>query len=103
MSLDQQDIAQIVSEVLKRISAPEASPAGAPAASGSGPVVHSSVDAAVQTAARAQREFQSLGLEKRCKIITAVRKTAIANAEPWAKLAREETGMGRWQDKVQKN
>ncbi|MBI4347397.1 MAG: aldehyde dehydrogenase [Elusimicrobia bacterium] len=30
-------------------------------------------------------------------------RAAFAHAEPWARLAREETGMGRWEDKVQKN
>ncbi|MBI4425780.1 MAG: aldehyde dehydrogenase EutE [Elusimicrobia bacterium] len=105
MSLDQQDIAQIVSEVLKRLHAPQAQASGAaPAASeAGGPVVYPTVDAAVQAAGRAQKAFQGLGLEKRRAIISAIRQAAVAHAEPWATLAREETGMGRWQDKVQKN
>ncbi|MEK9144900.1 MAG: aldehyde dehydrogenase, partial [Elusimicrobiota bacterium] len=52
---------------------------------------------------RAQEEFQSLGLEQRGKIIRAMRRAGVANAEPLAKLAHQETGLGRWQDKVQKN
>ena len=112
MALDQQDIAKIVSEVLSRLAAPSGAPgAGAPggpgaravAGSAAGPVVFGTVDAAVQAAARAQKAFQELGLEKRRQVISAIRQAAIANAEPWAKAAREETGMGRAADKVQKN
>ncbi|MBI5203068.1 MAG: hypothetical protein HY925_15860, partial [Elusimicrobia bacterium] len=68
MGIDQQDIAQIVSEVLKRINAPEAgafSPLPPASSSASGPVVFATVDQAVQAAAAAQRTFQALGLEKR--------------------------------------
>ena len=101
MGLEQQEIAQIVSEVLKRIAA--TAPAAAPVSSGGGPVVYPTVDAAVQAAARAQKPFQKLGLAKRREIIAAIRQAAIANAETWARSAREETGMGRWPDKVQKN
>ena len=99
------EIASIVSQVLKRlesegISATDAVPTGAGAA---GTVAYSSVDLAVSAARKAQIVFQDLGLEARRKIIKAMRKTSIANAERMAKMAREETGMGRTEDKVQKN
>jgi acyl-CoA reductase-like NAD-dependent aldehyde dehydrogenase len=106
------EIARIVSEVLKRLEKEE----GGPVASMSAParfpnplplttdaVLYSSVDAAVQAAVVAQGEFQDLGLELRREVIRAMRKAAIANAERLAKMAVEETGLGRWQDKVQKN
>ena len=112
------DIARIVSQVLERLEkeegiggmltdkpCPSSSRPAAPAPSHSGgdDVVYPTVDAAVQAAVRAQREFQELGLELRREMIRAMRKAAIAGAERLAKLAREETGMGRWEDKVQKN
>ncbi|HVE14623.1 MAG TPA: aldehyde dehydrogenase family protein [Elusimicrobiota bacterium] len=100
--MDTQEIAQIVAEVLKRMDA-GSTPAPAAAPSSAGGLVHSSVDSAVSAAQKAQERFQALGLEERRNIIRAMRKAAIANAERLAKLAREETGMGRWQDKVQKN
>lgn len=90
------EIAQIVGEVLRRLEAKE--PSGR-----SDGVVHSSVDSAVRAAAAAQGEFQALGLEKRREIVRAMRKVSVANAERMAKLAVEETGMGRVADKVRKN
>jgi acyl-CoA reductase-like NAD-dependent aldehyde dehydrogenase len=101
-----EEIAKIVGEVLKRLESQgdfSAKPAAAAPQHSGDSIVHSSVDAAVQTAQRAQKTFQELGLEQRHRIIKAMRKAAIANAEKLAKLAREETGMGRWEDKVQKN
>lgn len=103
-----EEIARIVAEVLKKLDKEEgvssAASGKACSASSSGcDVLHGSVDAAVQTAKKAQETFQDLGLEVRREVIRAMRKAAIANAEGWAKLAVEETGMGRVADKVQKN
>ncbi len=102
MALEQKDIAEIVGEVLKRLSALPADRPPAPQATGTG-VVFASVDEAVRAAAKAQAAFQELGLEKRRAVIAAMREAAVSSAERWAKMAVEETGMGRWQDKVQKN
>lgn len=109
--MQSEEIARVIAEVLKRLEKDELGPvltAGAPAGSaarpsGCGGVVHPTVDAAVQTARRAQEAFSEQGLEVRREVIRAMRKAAIANAERLAKMAREETGMGRWEDKVQKN
>ena len=103
-----EEIARIVAEVLKKLDKEEglsADVSGKPCSTSSSDcgVLHSSVDAAVQTAKKAQETFQDLGLEVRREVIRAMRKAAIANAEGWAKLAVEETGMGRVADKVQKN
>ena len=100
-----EEIAQIVGEVLKRLEGKGdfgAAPSP-PTAVCADRVVYSSVDAAVGCAFRAQKVFQNLGLEQRHKIVKAMRKVSIANAERLAKMAREETGMGRWEDKLQKN
>ena len=107
--MQSEEIARIVGEVLKRLEKEElggvlTSPAKTAAQpSGCGGVVHPTVDAAVQSARNAQAVFQDLGLEVRREVIRAMRKAAVANAERLAKMAREETGMGRWEDKVQKN
>ncbi|MBU1908442.1 MAG: aldehyde dehydrogenase EutE, partial [Verrucomicrobia bacterium] len=53
--------------------------------------------------ARAQAGFQEMGLEQRGRIIDAMRRAGIDNAEPLARMARDETGMGRYEDKVRKN
>ena len=111
--MQSEEIARIVSEVLQRLEKDDlgsvlavpsrAAPAAAVGPSSDDDVLFSSVDAAVQAARRAQAEFQEQGLERRCGVIRAMRKEAVANAERLAKLAREETGMGSWDDKVQKN
>lgn len=66
-------------------------------------VIFTTVDDAVSTAARAQREFQDHSLEVRRAIIKAMRATSVANAERWGRMAVQETTMGRVEDKTQKN
>ena len=113
--MQSEEIARIVSEVLKRLEKSEGGPVASLSAPGRLPnpspsitpsgdaVLYPSVDAAVQAAVIAQGEFQDLGLELRREVIRAMRKAAISNAERLAKMAVEETGMGRVLDKVQKN
>ncbi len=108
--MQSEDISRIVSEVLERLAkndlkiveptlVPKRSPLPLPLDS----VLHPSVNAAVQAAVVAQGEFQERGLELRREVIAAIRQAAVSNAECLAKMAVEETGMGRWEDKVQKN
>jgi len=101
--VDKDEIAKIVAEVVKRLDAHGEDPGKGSLPRAEGGFVFSGLDAAVAACGRAQREFQELGLERRDKIIGAMRKAAVDNAEPLARLAREETGMGRSEDKVQKN
>jgi len=61
------------------------------------------VDCAVESAKASQKKLMELPLEQRAKIIEAMRKAAISNAEKLAVLATEETGYGRVPDKVLKN
>jgi propionaldehyde dehydrogenase len=98
------EIARIVGEVLKRLETSGELTATLDGRTGTcSGVVHSSVDSAVAAAQRAQTVFQAQGLEARREIIKAMRKVSIANAERMAKMAVEETGLGRVADKVQKN
>ena len=106
-----EDIARIVGEVLSRLEKQEgfqdvlAEPPArnSPVSADADGVVHSSVDSAVKTAARAQKAFHKMGIESRRKIIKAMRKVSLAHAERMARFAVEETGLGRAEDKVQKN
>jgi len=66
-------------------------------------LIFATVDAAVSAAAKAQLVFHEQGLELRRAVIKAIRKTSIANAERWGRMAVEETKMGRAEDKTQKN
>lgn len=93
--MDQQDISRIVGEVLKRLDT------GSATVSGGG--VYKTVDEAVAAARAAQEKFQDLGVEKRRDIIKAIREVSAANAAKLAKMAHDETGMGRYEDKIQKN
>ncbi len=95
MPIDENDLKRIVEEVVKNLGE-------SPVSSGVGPVFET-VDEAVKAAGEAQEYFQALGLEKRDKIICAIREVSRINAARWAKMAVEETKMGRIEDKIRKN
>jgi len=99
MQVDEQRIALIVEEVLRQLKAESVSKDGEQGQDG----IFSSVDAAVKAAAAAQKELVSLPLSARKKIIDAIREAGVANAEYFARLTVDETGLGRYEHKVQKN
>jgi acyl-CoA reductase-like NAD-dependent aldehyde dehydrogenase len=61
------------------------------------------VDTAVEAAWAAHRELDEKPLESRCRIIAAMRVAARENAAALARMAVEETGLGRYEDKLNKN
>ncbi len=73
------------------------------AASSKNAGVFSNINEAISAAGLAFREFNKLTLETRKNIITNIRKTALANNETISRMAHEETGLGRWEDKIIKN
>lgn len=82
---------------------------GAPAPAAAAPSpdaslgIHDSVDSAVKAAKAAQPVYVALPLKKRAEILAAIRETMIEHAAPLAKAAHEETGLGRFEDKITKN
>ena len=54
-------------------------------------------------AAEAQKAFSKVSQEHVDKVVTAMAKAASAAAETLARLAVDETGMGRYEDKIVKN
>jgi len=62
-----------------------------------------SAEEAIAHAKAAQKELVKMPLEKRGRLIEAMRKTALKHAEHLARLAHEETGYGRVGDKTAKN
>lgn len=58
---------------------------------------------AVAAAATGFREFSEVGLEKRRAIIEAMRRAALERVAAISRMAVEETGLGRVDDKVRKN
>jgi len=94
----EQNIRQLVQEVVKSMNlSPEKD--GSDKSLG----VFSSIDNAATAAEIAFKELNKLTLETRKNIIANIRKTSLANKEILAKMAHEETGIGRWEDKVVKN
>ncbi len=65
--------------------------------------IHPSIDTAVRAAQRAFEAYRSLGLESRRTIVEAMRAAMLREGERLAYLAHAETGLGRAEDKVQKN
>src|ERR1043166_8599178 len=65
--------------------------------------VFGTVSQAVQAAGVAQKQFVALPLTTRAKIIEAMRRSMLENGDILAKAAHDETGYGRYEDKVVKN
>ncbi len=121
-SLDDAQINSIVQRVLHEMSSgqqPAAPQAAGPAphlshvgrAGRAAPVslsagqdgIFATMDEAVAAARAAFRALGQMTLAKRHEIIAAVRASMRANAELLARMAWEETGLGRPEDKLQKN
>ncbi|MDP1623962.1 MAG: aldehyde dehydrogenase EutE [Bacteroidales bacterium] len=65
--------------------------------------VFSNINEAIHAAGSAFTALNKLTLETRKEIIANIRKTALANNEVISRMAHEETGFGRWEDKIIKN
>jgi len=105
---DQRIVAEIVDAVLARLdletkgaarSLPQSRPASPPAAG----CLFDDVDRAVDATERAQRVWAGTSRETKGRVIAALRKAMHENAEEFARLALEETGMGRYEDKLLKH
>ncbi len=120
MQLDEQQIRRIVERVADRLTeagdssdtvAPPLKPAlpdsPKPVSLVAGEAVCAGgfpdVDTAIEAAWAAQRKLDSQTLELRHKIIAAMRATALENAALLAQMAIKETGLGRYEDKLNKN
>jgi acyl-CoA reductase-like NAD-dependent aldehyde dehydrogenase len=69
----------------------------------SGAGIFQTVDEAVQEAKSAFMKLNNMTLEKRKDIIHNIRNLMLEYAEDLAKKAHEETGLGRYEDKILKN
>jgi len=65
--------------------------------------VFSDIHSAINSADLAFKEIGKLTLETRKNIILNIRKICLANNEIISRMAQEETGLGRWEDKIIKN
>jgi acyl-CoA reductase-like NAD-dependent aldehyde dehydrogenase len=102
MALDEQRIASIVSEVLERLDSGRRA-GGAGPGRGAPLGVHPDLDRAVEGARAAFKAYDQTPLETRRRIIAAAREALSSQYETFARLAVEESGLGRIEDKIQKN
>jgi propionaldehyde dehydrogenase len=65
--------------------------------------IFNEMDDAIEAAYKAQKELVKLSFAQRAKIIEAIRKTGIDNAELFSVMAVEESKMGNVPDKIAKN
>ncbi|HWQ29930.1 MAG TPA: aldehyde dehydrogenase family protein [Negativicutes bacterium] len=76
---------------------------GRESADGGGSGIFSDMDKAVEAAWLAQKQLVRFNLEARGRFIEAIRSAVRKNAELLARMAVDETGMGRYEDKIKKN
>jgi len=103
---DIEEIARrIASDIRSGVSpvAVEPPPSNAASQATQGLGIFSTVDEAINAAKAAQPKFAALPLIVRAKIIEAMRATMRENGDKLAKAAWEETGLGRYEDKIIKN
>ncbi len=109
--LSNEEIQQIITRVRARLGEDGSAPASLRAAAELAEVdrdelgdgIYATVDEAVAAAGKAFAAYRDMGLDRRRVIIDAVRRAMLENAERLARMAREETGLGRAEDKVRKN
>jgi aldehyde dehydrogenase len=98
MNLSAEEIAQIVNSVVDQLDGtPNLVKQGNKLPAG----IFETLDEAYQAAHAAQKEIRNL--EFRGKIIQAMRRSGVMYARELAEIAVAETGMGRIEDKIQKN
>ncbi len=101
MNIDAKEIELIVQQVLENINAESLK---FPRPCGGEDGVFECVEEAIEASYQAQRRWvKEYNLEDRKRIIAAIRTVSEEHAKELAKMVRDETGMGRYEDKVQKH
>ncbi|NOZ00417.1 MAG: aldehyde dehydrogenase EutE [Deltaproteobacteria bacterium] len=108
MALDEQKVSAIVEAVMDRLKKDAVVSPGAPAISTSlrdtgRAGIFQDVDSAVGAARAAYQRMAQTSLEVRAAAIKAMRDVTMANLEQLSRMAVEETGLGRVEDKIGKN
>lgn len=98
MNVDKLEIKRIVEEVVRRYADHATLDAIQPTHG-----VFDTVDECTAAAKQSQKKLMDLGVEKRKEIVAAMRRVALDNARLLAEMANAETGLGRVEDKVNKN
>lgn len=106
MEIKEVDIRSIVEQVIDRLEksgALQRVVEAPPRAILRGEGVFEDIEEAVKAARKAHEKLMELPLDVRRSIIRAIRRITVQEAENLARMACEETGMGRVEDKVEKN
>ncbi len=112
LSLDERRIAEIVQQVVAGLrGAGTDQPPPAAVQPTDPPVmpvggqegVYPDINAAIAAASAAQQRLADIPMKRRAAIIDAMRQAVVENAQVLARSAWQETGMGRQEDKVEKN
>jgi acyl-CoA reductase-like NAD-dependent aldehyde dehydrogenase len=111
--LTEQEIQAIIDRVKGRVAAAERAPRHGPtlratdelaeAEARLGDGIHPNIDTAVTAARKAFVAYRDMGLGTRKSIVESMRSAMLREGERLAYMAREETGIGRAEDKVIKN
>ncbi len=106
MNISEAQIRSVVEEVVRNLTPEKQAPAvvsspARPAGNGDDGVFER-LDHAIDAAAIAQRDLESLSLEARRGIIEAIRRAALEHAKGLAQMTIDETGMGRIAHKIRK-
>lgn len=99
--MDRPEIEVLVERVLKRLQTGDGPARAEPPSKPRG--VFKTVSEAVSAARSAQQTLIQLPLEKRREIIASIRRRAAEDVVNLARLANEETKLGRVEDKIKKN
>ena len=104
-TLSQQEIDAIARKIVTNLTGSPASNGGnyASQSADSSLGIFNTLDEAVAAAREAFPKYVALPLKTRNRIIRGIRDTAMENASALAKAAHEETGLGRYEDKIVKN
>jgi acyl-CoA reductase-like NAD-dependent aldehyde dehydrogenase len=109
LSFDERRIAEIVQKVVADLkpqaapARPQPAPQPVPPQPGDQGGVYADIDAAIGAARSAQLRLADLPMERRAALIAAMRQAATEHAAALAHAAWQETGMGRAEDKTEKN
>ena len=112
--LDERKIEEIVARVLERLGG---GVSAAPPPRGAAPEpprpkasvprgtngVYADADAAAQAARRAFEQNERTSVATKIKMVEAMRRAVLANNDALSRHAVEETGLGRYEDKLAKN
>lgn len=111
MAMDDAQISRIVQNVVRELGGDDPAPVTRPGQNpapvnvtlGKGDGLFHDPDSAVNSALLAYEQLEDMPLERRKQMVEAMRAAARESAQVLGQFAAEETGMGRAEDKTQKN